>query len=239
MPKVISRPSIGVNLTQAQLDALRTLHDAGIGVFVWLRLHRLTHLKFVNNGWVLYSAPDKRTISDLKALKAQPPAHYALTAQGEAIYRAFCTGYRRQDGICSRCGDRPRARGASYCRQCENARMRHYREVKAGLCRCGQPRAQSKSGRYYHQCADCHKRRTAAHYANQHAKRLAAHAAGNPILCARCKTRPCYISPSGSSSRATCAECFAAQAQQINVRQYRKRLAARLQQLLQSLGDNA
>lgn len=228
MPKTISRPSIGVTLTQAQLDALRHLHEAGVGVFTWMRLHRNTHLKFFNAGWVIMSAP-KRKDTEIQKLRAQPPAYYALTPQGEAIYQAFCTGYKRRDGICPRCGERPRTPGNEYCRECENERAKAFRVVKPGLCACGQPRQQSKNGRYYDECADCLRRKNRERYQAQHAARVAAQAAGRPITCAMpgCDN-PCYISPSGRSSKTTCASC----ANAISRRSNRNRLIRRLQRHL-------
>lgn len=230
--KVISRPSIGVTLTQTQLDALRQLHEAGVGTFVWLRLHRNTHLKFFNAGWVIMSAPP-RSVTELRALKTQPPAHYALTAQGEAIYQAFCTGYRRRDGICPRCGERPRTPGNEYCRECENERARAYRAVPSGLCACGQPRKQSKTGRYYDECADCLRRKNRERYQAQHAARVDAQAAGTPITCCipGCDN-PCYISPSGRSSRTTCASCANVISRRSNRTYRRNRLIRHLQRHL-------
>lgn len=132
---------------------------------------------------------------------------YTITARGQQALDAYSVPPRqyRYDGICPDCGERPvhiTASGNSlgYCLECRRARqIRKYRETGStlkpgGLCpRCQQrPRHTYASGHTIAYCLPCRNALRADERRRKHERLLARIAAGEEVLCIRCKQRPRY-----------------------------------------------
>lgn len=142
-----------------------------------------------------------------------------LTGRGIKALRELDTPGKRMDGICPRCGERPRE-GGSYCLPCRLAYARE-RRAKSGLtgnrpdrpCRlCGQPRYVSPNGYVASLCIVCSGRRSREY--KWHVRRQIN---GEMKMC-RCGRGPLAISKSGMAYD-TCRECQ----REINRRHYLNR----------------
>lgn len=111
----------------------------------------------------------------------------------------------RLDGICPRCGERPKAPGLAFCAECRRTYAREYQPDGEKPCpRCGErPRHVTASGRLTVYCAECQR----AMMRESIRRRWERVMAGEQILCARCGKRPVYVTASGSAY-AYCKNCY-------------------------------
>lgn len=119
---------------------------------------------------------------------------YALTKRGQMAYELFAEPRGRYDGICPRCGLRPRGHRKNgsllaYCKECNaeyalanyHLRRRYYKPNKP-CSRCGKhPRRVSRGGIMYPLCDKCLREK----HRKQRERRLAKAKAGETFYCQR------------------------------------------------------
>lgn len=143
---------------------------------------------------------------------------YAITERGKCMVRRFArTDYRRNDGICPRCGENPkrvRKNGTlgPYCPSCEN-RIYHRKyelgivDRKPGLCKCGKrEKVITPSGYVKTYCKVCERRKRKTYKRNRSKRLRKRIEAGERILCS-CGEGELYIQPSGRVTD-RCPECL-------------------------------
>lgn len=128
---------------------------------------------------------------------------YKITVRGQRALAASTPKYRN-DGLCPRCGVRPRLREASgklrgYCRECGNvvSSERNRAVSKARLC----VRCNTNPRRYNSQyCDSCVQQTRRANRRRSHQSRLQRHKNGEIFICAvegcneRCAVHPLSVS---------------------------------------------
>ena len=128
---------------------------------------------------------------------------YGITNRGQRALQIFSQSYRRNDGICPICGERPKmplSDGSTYgyCIQCDRERKRRRRAMgfqdknPDALCpSCGKrKRHVSASGKVRSYCLPCRRERSKAARRRQNQRLLERIAAGEVLLCYRCKEQP-------------------------------------------------
>lgn len=139
---------------------------------------------------------------------------YRITGLGEEALRLYERRINRRDGICPRCGVRPRhvrASGvrAGFCLECDRARCRGKQRNKAGTpCpRCGGQRYQYPGGDYSAYCEDCARETRRVNGRKEERALLERIRAGESVpMCKSCKAKPRRVFVNSVSSY--CAECL-------------------------------
>jgi len=123
---------------------------------------------------------------------------YRITRRGRDAYALFAppTAPYRKDGLCPRCGDRPRGEHG-YCKECARKKgcenyarngQRRRREAVGRLCAtCGKrPVRVTASGYAKSYCLDCDRRRNREQKRRSTADLLARVNAGEHVACTTC-----------------------------------------------------
>lgn len=167
---------------------------------------------------------DKRTVTALEerdwiyAGDFTAPV-YAITLRGEKALKA-CEGIiNRRDGLCPKCGERPRpitsgGKLAAYCHVCESQRAKEKAargaakiDPSRGCSRCGNhPLHRYSTGRYSTYCTACEQARSRAKSQRSTARRRALAQSGGYIkLCPRCNQKPVVVTANAIASY--CVDC--------------------------------
>lgn len=182
------------------LNMLAYLVDCEDAGYPWveLKLRPKWQQIFLNEDWLAVSI-DKYTGATA----------YKITLRGKQLLDVF-VHKRRNDGLCPRCGLRPRKRYAcgevkGYCGQCFNE-IRRNRRTDAPCVSCGKrPRALTKTGLQIEYCYECNREKYTEWRKKDNARRRARIEAGEVIMCPRCKERPVQVT--ARRVYAYCYEC--------------------------------
>lgn len=168
---------------------------------------------------------DERTLNTLEDRdwivagdRYQP--YYRITKRGLNILAKCDVQVRRRDGICFKCGERPRhvngkGKTENYCYECERARCN---EKQARLrripptkpcrhCKIAPRHQYQPSGAWSNFCADCDRmlRKRRKHTSSRELRELIRQGLRDVPTCPRCKERPCVLHP--NSVAYVCAVC--------------------------------
>lgn len=224
------------SMTGQMLDVLRYLRTAQEQDREWCALgyplaHGITLNALVERDWIFSS-------------DGMDGTRYKITGRGLKALDAYETPAQRRDGICARCGERPRhvtsgGRRISYCMECERERSRKRNNAsrkQPGICkRCkSAPKQQYSSGNYADLCIACERARGREKNRRARQQQVRAIQQGGPVpLCVKCKTAPVRVF-ANSVSR-WCAACG-----RVEIRRYKLRAMLRrsgLQVTQEAAGD--
>lgn len=202
------------NMTGAMRQVLTLLddaHEADVGhVFVALNVpkevDRRTLRALVERDWIIISP-------------GIDGDRYKITSRGAKTLRAYKKKWQRRDGICPRCGKRPRhvrSSGTkdSYCLECLRAISKRKRDLGIQyintdrLCsRCHKhPLHQYPGGKFSTYCEHCARVNRRKNARKQRRRLFRAIQNGAPVpMCKLCKVRPCVVSANTVSE--VCYEC--------------------------------
>jgi hypothetical protein len=144
---------------------------------------------------------------------------YKITLNGSKALAAYSTSPYRSDGICPRCGLRPRHMAANgtlqpYCIECKRQQGNRAYALKGnrlkpdGLCAsCKEkPRHVYPSGYVIPYCKECRREMRKAEKRRRQARLLARIRAGEFVPCLRCKKACRHIA--GSTVYDYCYDCY-------------------------------
>lgn len=130
---------------------------------------------------------------------------YKITLRGEKALKVYERPTYRYDGLCPRCGLRPKKNWSSgktcgYCDECLRKRDKRQYALKGHQFRpdsvcpmCKErPRLTYRNGKQHTYCAECRHARRAQERRRQHDLNLERIARGEVLLCRRCKAQPRY-----------------------------------------------
>lgn len=177
---------------------------AGLPNITETQIHVLRYLlRCKQQDWPFVPLPDvhPHTIRSLLskdwifASEGHDGTRYGITSRGEKAFKVYEHPTRRSDGLCPRCGTRPKhttasGRTSGYCLECDRRRGKRMRALnmprfKSDICpNCGiRERKCSKTGKVKTYCAKC----TREIYHQHLLERIHS---GEVILCRRCKNAP-------------------------------------------------
>lgn len=140
---------------------------------------------------------------------------YCITGRGEDALHAYKEAINRRDGICPKCGERPRhvrrsGKVDAFCLECLHDLSRRRREVlknhmgnlERPCSRCHKrPRHRYAGGEYSTYCRHCERVNRRCNQRKQRRRTLKAVQAGGPVpLCKKCKAAPCRVYPNSISN---------------------------------------
>lgn len=161
---------------------------------------------------------------------------YKITLRGRTAAtecRAHKTQDYRYDGICSKCGERPKARAhAGYCHVCQKEANRELREKnpkyhmrhKGKLCK----NCRKRRITHHKLCNQCHYEHQKA-MKQRHAREIEAGKRDAPI-CPTCKERPRAIR--SGILIGYCVECNRQHYRGVNQRKYARKWEAKFNKIL-------
>lgn len=139
---------------------------------------------------------------------------YKITGRGLKALKVYLPRRNRNDGMCTRCGVRPRQTRSSgkldnYCAECESVRNAQRRKNGTAdgdpnrcCSRCGvRPRHQYPGGRLSSYCTECENARCRERNRRQRQQLLKDIRSGGPVpLCKVCNQRPRRVSANSVSN---------------------------------------
>ncbi len=195
------------SMTGQMLDVLRYLRavrgqDGGMVPLAYPLAHGITLHHLIDRDWIVEDA-----------------GYYGITGRGLKALALYEPRRNRSDGVCPRCGQRPRhvrSSGMSdaYCLECLRARgrkrtaeHRNQGDPDRMCSRCHEkPRHRYSGGHVSTYCADCERERSNAKSRRAKANLLNDIRAGAPVpLCQHCKQKPRRVFANSISNY--CADC--------------------------------
>ena len=146
--------------------------------------------------------------------------YYRITKRGLNILAKCDVQVQRRDGICFRCGERPRyvnskGKTENYCYECERkrsnekqARLRRIKPTKpCRRCKAAPRHQYLPSGLWSDFCTDCDRllRKQRKHTTSRELRELIRQGLRPVPTCPRCKEHPCVLHP--NSVAHACAVC--------------------------------